>query len=664
MKYKFIFGSAALFATALVISACRKTFVEWKYYAGDAGSQKYSPLEQITAKNAKNLSVAWEWDSPDNAIVARLNQNHVTIWPHAYETSPLMVGGVLYASTSLSQVAAIDAATGTTLWVYDPKAYFGSDGQTVAFPPNIGFVERGVAYWTDQTEERLFFGTGNGRLIALSTAGVPISTFGANGQIDLRQGLGRPVPPPFYSVTSPPIVCGGTVIVGSSILDFPLTPQMPRGDVRGFDVHTGQLLWTFHTVPLSGELGAETWKDNSWVNTGGANVWAPMSCDEELGNVYLPVSTPANDYYGAQRKGDGLFGDSVVALNSKTGERAWHYQMVHHSVWDYDPPAAPNLVDITVGGRRIKALAQVTKQGLVFVLDRVTGKPIWPIEERAVPQSTIPGEETSPTQPIPAKPAAFDRQGITDDDLIDFTPALHAQAQSLVAQFEAGPLYTPPVLDDSANGGKKGTIYMPGNLGGASWTGAAFHPEKNILYVPSVTRPVAAIMSPFPSAGQTGNTVPLTLDNGLPITKPPYGRVTAIDLDTGKHVWMSPVGRGPVDDPALKDLKLPRLGWSRRSFVLATKGLLFVVQEGDIKPRAEQLGRTAVLFELQNTEAFLWTYDLESGKLLSETPIAAGNASGAPITYAVDGRQFVVIPVGGAGNPAKLVAFALPGSTQ
>jgi len=376
--------------------------------------------------------------------------------------------------------------------------------------------------------------------------------------------------------------------------------------------------------------------------------------------VYLPVSTPVNDLYGGRRPGDGLFGDSVVAVNAKTGKYVWHYQITHHGLWDYDPPAAPNLVDISVHGRPIKALAQVTKQGMLFVLDRVTGEPVWPIEERPVPQSQVSGEETSPTQPIPTKPAPYDRQGLSDDDLIDFTPELRQQALDLVKQYEYGPLYTPPTLDQSASGGKLGTILVPGNLGGSSWTGAAFNPEKGVLYVPSVTRPAVASLFAFPPATFAGSTQPLTLPNGLPITKPPYGRVTAIDLKTGNHVWMTPIGRGPVDHAALKDLHLPRLGWSRRSFVLATKELLFVVQEGDVRPRAEQLSQLTSLFEVANSEASIAAYDLDHGKLIAELPMPVGNASGAPITYMARGRQYIVVPVGGAGNPAKLAAFALP----
>ncbi|WP_394846924.1 pyrroloquinoline quinone-dependent dehydrogenase [Pendulispora brunnea] len=644
-------------------SACEPkdtSSAEWRLAAGDGASNKYSTAHQITPDNVKSLEEAWSWTSPDEAIVREINKDGVKIWPHAYETTPLMVGGVLYASTSLSQVAAVDATTGQTLWVYDPKSYLAEDGKSVAFPPNFGFVARGVAYWEDGEDKRIFFGTGNAQLLALDIHGRLISGFGNGGRIDLKQGLRRPAAAKFYSVTSPPMVCGDTVVVGSSILDFPLVPEMPPGDVRGFDARTGQLRWTFHTVPQAGEFGTDTWKNGSWKTFGGANVWQTMSCDPELGNVYLPVSTPANDYYGGARQGDNLFADSVVALNASTGERIWHYQMTHHGLWDYDPPAAPTLVDIRVGGRPVKALAQVSKQGMVFVLDRVTGQPIWPIEERPVPASTVPGEHASPTQPFPTRPAPVDRQGLTEDALIDFTPELRQQALAAVKPYDYGPIYTPPSVDNSLLGGKKGSIALPGNLGGSSWSGAAFHPDKGILFVPSVTRPVTLSLTLFLGAGYAGSVAPITLPNGLPITKPPYGRVTAIDLNTGEHRWQTPIGRGPVDHPALKDLHLSGLGWPRRSFVLATKDLLFVAQEGIVTRRQQQPSTFTSVYEVQNSEAYLWAFDPDRGTMLSETPMAAGNASGSPMTYVANGRQFIVLPVGGGGQPAKLVAFALP----
>ena len=666
MKLKYRAFLAACVAAAAIASAApaaaRRGHVEWPSYSGDQASSKFAPAGRITAGNVDKLQEKWVWTSPDEAIVAQFNKDGLKLWPHTFEATPLMVDGTLFVATSLSQVAAIDPVSGRTLWVHDPKSYLAADGQKIAYPPNIGLVQRGLAYWGKGKDRRLFLATGNATLIALDPAtGRPVAQFGQSGSVDLKEGLRIPAAQPFYGNTSPPLVCGNVVIVGSTVLDFPLQPRMPAGDLRGYDARDGRLLWTFHTVPQDGEPGAESWKQaEARRDTGAVNVWAPMSCDEKLGLAYLPVSTAVNDYYGGNRLGDNLYGDSLVALEAATGKRAWHFQLVHHGLWDYDTPAAPNLVDVTVDGRRIRAVAQVTKQGFVYVLDRETGRPVWPIEERPVPQSQVPGEESSPTQPFPTRPAAFDRQGLSDADLIDFTPELKEQARAIAAQFEHGPLYTPPSEDKSASGGKKGTIFLPGGIGGGSWTGAAVDPRKGVIYIPSITRPFANVLMPFPPAKMIGASSPLLLPNGLPLTKPPYGRLTAIDLNSGEHLWMRPVGAGPIDHPALKDLKLGDLGWDRRSFFLVTQELLFGAQEGIVTPHPQQLSRLTALFSLKNDQAFLWALDPATGKTLFELPLRHGNASGAPMTFVKNGRQYIVVPTGGAGIPARLVAYGLP----
>ena len=620
---------------------------EWPSYGADTANSKYAPLDQIHKDNVKDLQIAWRWSSVENAIL----KDHPELWTMVNEATPLMLDGRLYTSTSLSQVAAIDARTGQTLWVYDPESY--KQGS----PPNLGFVHRGVAYWADGETQRIFIGTGDAQLIALDAkTGQPVAAFGANGRIDLTQGLHRPVDPALYGVTSPPVICRNVVVVGSSIMDYPRVKAMPPGDVRGFDVRTGQQRWMFHAVPQGEEPGVETWENDSWKHTGNTNVWTVMSCDEQLGYVYLPFSTPSNDYYGGQRPGHNLFAESLVALQAETGKRVWHFQMVHHGVWDYDLPAAPNLVDITVDGQRIQAVAQVTKQGFCYVFDRVTGTPVWPIEERPVPQSTVPGEKTSPTQPFPTKPLPFEQQGITPNDVMDFTPELHGVALRILHKHTYGPLYTPPT--------EQGTITVPGVGGGASWSGAAVHPETGMLYVPSFTLPTilrvrktAAGEGPYTYIGVVN--FGLGGPQGLPLVKPPYGRITAINLNTGEHLWMRPVGEGPREHAALRHLHLPPLGWPRRSFPLLTKSLLFVAQQGILRGLGPSPRRNADELELQNHEAVLRAFDPDNGALIAQIALP-GNASGAPMTYMVDGKQFIVIPIGGAGQPAELVALRLP----
>ena len=433
---------------------------EWLSYGGDKASSKYSPIDQIGGDNFSRLQVAWTWRSAEEEITKANPDLKTWVW----ESTPLMVNGVLYVSTSLSQVAAIDASTGKTRWVYDPETWKNGT------PSNNGFVHRGVSYWADGDDQRILFGTGDGYLICLNAeTGKPIPTFGRDGRIDLTQGLGRPVDRRLYGVSSPPIICHDVVVMGSKVHDVPLAKEMPPGDVRGFDVRTGQQRWQFRSIPGEGEFGNETWDEGSWKTTGAANVWTLMSADDELGYVYLPFSTPSNDWYGGQRPGDGLFGESLVCLDARTGKRIWHFQIVHHGLWDYDLPAAPNLIDVRVNGTPVKAVAQVTKQGFVYVFDRVTGRPIWPIEERPVPQSTVPGERSSRTQPFPTKPAPFDRQGVSESDVVDFTPELRKQALAVLARYNYGPLYTPPSIE-------KPTIQMPGWAGGASWAGAACDP--------------------------------------------------------------------------------------------------------------------------------------------------------------------------------------------
>ena len=630
----------------------RDAATEWPSYASDQASSKYSPLDQIGGDNFDQLEVAWTWRSPDEAIT-EANPN-LSTW--VWEATPLMVGGVLYVSTSMSQVAAIDAATGETQWLYDPETWKNGT------PSNNGFVHRGVAYWADGDDRRILYGTGDGYLIALNAeTGEPIPTFGQNGRVDLTEGLSRPVDRDLYGVSSPPIIVRDVVVMGSKVHDVPVTDVMPPGDVRGFDVRTGERLWTFQSIPEEGAFGNETWEEASWKTTGAANAWTMMSADEELGYVYIPFGTPQNDFYGGQRPGDGLFGESLVCLDARTGERVWHFQIAHHGMWDYDLPAAPNLVDVQVDGEPVQAVAQVTKQGFVFVFDRVTGEPIWPIEERPVPQATMPGETSSATQPIPTRPAPFDRQGVTEDDVIDFTPELRAQALAVLEGYNYGPLYTPHSLE-------KPTVMMPGWAGGASWSGAAFDPGTGTAYVSSVTSPLAITMSdPAPELppAYVGSPAPMETMEGIPLWKPPYGRVTAIDLNTGEHRWMTPLGDLAESHPVLRELDLPPLGRPARGHLLLTKTLLIAGQEGTTQRQEVDPDESDAQEEATGGRGFeilgpkIVAFDKASGEVIGEVALPR-NATAAPMTYMLNGKQYILVTTGGANLPAELIVLSLP----
>jgi quinoprotein glucose dehydrogenase len=619
---------------------------EWRYYGGDAGSRKYSALAQIAADNVSSLQVAWQWTSADDAVVAA----NPTSRPGAYQDTPLMANGVLYTVTSLGQVAALDPATGAARWLFDPGSW------KAGRPGNLGFVHRGLAYWTDGAKERLLLGTGDAYLLAIDArTGALDPAFGDAGRVDLMAGVARATRGASFSNSSAPIVCRDVVVVGASVHDGPTHKEWPRGDVTGFDVRTGKRLWTFRSIPEKGAFGHDTWSGDAAEYTGSTNVWTTMSADDGLGLVYLPFGTPTNDFYGGHRPGANLFAESIVAVDARSGERKWHFQAVHHGVWDYDLPAAPTLVDITVEGRRIAALAQVSKQGFTYVLDRRTGTPVWPIEERPVPQSAAPGERSFPTQPIPTRPPAFERQGLSDDDLIDFTPELRQRAIEALKPYDRGPLFTPP--------SERGAIQLPGWAGGANWGGAAFDPESERLFVPSMTSPTM-VQLVKPDADKSnfqlrrGGLMVVPSIDGLPLTKPPYGRVTALDLRQGTTAWMAAVGDGPRQHPHLAALNLPPLGMETRGNPLVTRTLLFIAQGGGnvgVAPPAAGSG-----IKLPPPEARkLYAFDKASGRQLWAVvpPIAGPMAS--PMTYQHQGRQYVVVAAG-AGLTTGLVAYALP----
>ena len=635
-----------LFAMALFAACCltpaeaqqgTPATGEWRVNGGDTGSTRYSPLDQISAANVKNLQVIWRWKA----------QNMGPAPQAAWEVTPLMVGGRLYFTAGTGRtVVAADAATGETLWLYR--------GDDTAERGAVRANNRGVSYWTDgRGDERILFVTPGYQLVALNAkTGVPVAGFGTDARVDLWKGLDRPVVEKgTIGATSPPIIIRDVVVVGAALkvgVALPKKDNVP-GYIRGFDVHTGKLLWTFHTVPQAGEFGTETWgKDpgtgqESWKFTGNTGAWGPLTGDEELGYVYIPVEAPSGDTYGGQRPGNNLFSDSIVCLDAKTGKRVWHYQLIHHEMWDYDIPAAPILLDLTVNGKKIKALAQVNKSAYTFVFDRTNGQPVFPIEERPAPKGNAPGEWYSSTQPYPTKPAAFDRQGVTEADLADYTPEIKEAALKMASQYVLGPIYTPPIVKDT--GGKLATIQLPGAGGGANWMGGAVDAETGILYVPSVTAPYLSSLQPggdrsempYIAAGGLGGPTVM----GLPLIKGPYGRITAINLNTGEHVWMVPNGKPAdtiVNNPALKAANIDASNWGggQRSPILITKTLLF---EGSNNLRVidKATGQQVHAFEL------------------------GGNVTGGTMTYLVNGRQFLVAVVGGQrGEGAELVGLAIP----
>lgn len=620
---------------------------EWWAYGADGRNNKYSPVDQITVENFPDLEIAWRWTSISTQVTTR----NARITPGLFKATPLMVGGVVYVSTALGQVAALDAGTGQSVWTYDPQTY-----ERLEKPANIGWQHRGVSYWRDSEsgDARIFIATHDQRLIALNAkTGTLYPDFGNGGIVDLTESLGRATDRERLTHSSPVAVVRDTIVVGSSLTDQTTTKEAPPGHVRAFDAKTGAMKWIFHTIPQGDEFGVDSWQNDSWRYTGHTNVWGNMAVDEDLGYVYLPISTPTNDWYGGMRPGDNLFAESLVCVDAETGQRVWHFQAVHHGLWDYDFPTGGNLLDITVDGRLIKAIAQTSKQAFTYVFDRATGEPVWPIEERPVPAGNVPGEWYSPTQPYPTKPPPFDLQGITVDDLIDFTPELREEAIKIAARAQLVPMFTPPPVRGEA----KPIIQSPGPGGGVNWPGAAADPETGRLFVPSQTRLRAVELVQYPAPATVGYftdpwAVPVPGPQGLPLVKPPYKRVTAIDLNTGEHSWMSPHGDGPRNHPALRELNLPALGGHiaiNAGGALVTKTLL-IVNSGGRYVTDEVTGARTIS-----------AYHKDNGEYLGSVPLPAV-PYGNPMTYLHEGKQYIVVATGGGGGRVspELIALALP----
>jgi quinoprotein glucose dehydrogenase len=661
---------------------------EWRSYGADLANTRYSPLDQVNVGNFKNLEIAWRFKTDNLGPRPEFN----------LESTPLVANGVLYSTAGTRRsVVALDAATGELLWVHGEN-----EGPRGTSAPRI-LSGRGLAYWTDGREERILYVTPGYRLIALNAkTGAPVAGFGQNGVVDLKQEDDQEIDlvtgevglhaTPLVSMSKNVVVIGAAHRPGG----VPRGKTNVKGFIRGYDVRTGKRLWIFHTIPGLGEFGNDTWEKDSWKYTGNAGVWGQMAIDEELGMVYLPVELPTGDYYGGNRPGANLFGETLVALDLMTGQRKWHFQFVHHGIWDFDMAAPPILADITVDGRAIKAIAQPTKQSWLYVFDRTNGQPVWPIVERPVPKGDVPGEWYAPTQPFVTKPPAFDRQGVSIDDLIDFTPELRAEAVKFVSKYKIGPLFTPPVV--SKVEGPLGTLMLPSAGGGANWAGGAYDPETHTVYVYSQTTPTSLGLVPAPAGndfgwvsgnaataaaaaaqrgagpggqpgaptqagaapagrgrggaegGEGGGGGANALNvRGLPLIKPPYGRITAIDLNKGDIAWQVAHGETPDNvrnHPDLKGVTIPRTGQTGVIGTLVTKALVIAGERQFTTTADHPRG------------AMLRAYDKATGQEAGAVFMPAPQ-TGSPMTYMLNGKQYVVVAVGGANFPAELVAYRL-----
>jgi glucose dehydrogenase len=676
-----------LCASTMAPAQSRFKDTEWPTYTADLAGTRYRPLDQINASNFNKLEVAW-----------RLKTDNFGNRPEfKLEGTPLMVNGVLYATAGSRRAAiAVDAASGEVLWVHGEKE--GARG--AAAPRQLS--GRGLAYWTDGKQERILYVTPGYRLVALDAKnGARISNFGENGIVDLKLNDDQEILPDITTgeigLQSAPVVAKDTIIIGAAFREG-MTPKSMRnnkGYVRGFDVRTGKRLWIFHTIPMKGEFGNDTWLNGSAEYTGNTGVWSQVTVDEELGLVYLPVESPTGDYYGGHRHGNNLFGESLVCVDLKTGQRKWHFQLVHHPLWDMDISSAPILAEINVGGKSIKAVAQATKQGYLYVFDRVTGKPVWPIEERPVEKGDVPGEWYAPTQPFPTKPPIYSRNGVSKDDLIDFTPALRDQALTVASRYKLGPIFTPPTA--SKVGGPLGTLTLGTAAGGTNWPGASYDPETHNVYAfacnaclvsigvvpspkeisdmnyimgtagqevriargPGENAGADAPPPPRPTAPAPGRGAPPAGGGGgfglnvqgLPLIKPPYSTISAINLDRGEIVWQVPAGETPDairNHPALKGLNIPRTGQMGYNIgTLVTKSLV-VAGDGQITTTPSGV-----------RGAMLRAFDKMNGNEVGAVYMPAPQ-SGSPMTYMVNGKQYIVVAVSGGPYSGEYIAYSLP----
>jgi quinoprotein glucose dehydrogenase len=636
-------------------SAQADTSGEWRTYGADLASTRYKPFDQINKDNFNKLEVAWRFKTDNLGPRPEFN----------FQSTPLMVGGWIYTTAGTRRaVVALDAATGEMKWMHSEDE--GKRGEEA--PRQLS--GRGLAYWSDGRSARIIYVTPGYRMKALDAkTGAPITSFGKNGVVDLKQEDDQTMDliTGDIGLHAAPVIAKDVIIVGAAHTEGsrPESRRNEKGYVRGFDVRTGKRLWIFHTIPEPGEYGSDTWEQDSESYTGNAGVWAQISVDEELGTVFLPVEMPTGDYYGGHRPGAGLFGESLIAVDLKTGKRKWHYQFIQHGIWDWDLPCAPIIADVTIDGRMRKIVMQPTKQGWLYVFDRVTGEPVWPLEERKVEQSDVPMEKSWPTQRYVMKPPAFERQGVTIDDLIDYTPDLRAQAVKLVSQFKIGPIFTPPVV--SKWPGPLATLMLPDVTGGANWPGGSYDPETGTFYIFTNTNIAAVGLIPGSERPQKpsdmnyvrGQVVDpanpkapavATTVQGLPLVKPPYGRISAIDLHKGEMLWQVAHGETPDNirnHPALKGVTIPRTGRQGRIGTLVTKSLV-IAGEGGVFTLPD--GRRG---------AMLRAYDKRSGQDAGSIYMPAPQ-TGSPMTYMLNGRQYIVVAISSQNFPGELIAFRLP----
>jgi quinoprotein glucose dehydrogenase len=655
---------------------------EWRHYASDQANTRYSPLEQINADNFNDLEVAWRFKT--DALGQRRE--------YQFEATPLLIKGRLFLTAGARRdCVALDARTGELLWMHRID-----EGERASVYAPRQLSGHGCSYWTDGSKERVLYVTTGYRLVCLDAAtGIPDPAFGTNGVVDLKQDIDQDLDllKADIGLHSTPLVVRNLVVVGAAHTagDAPQVRKNAKGYVRAFDIATGKRKWIFHTIPRRGEFGYDSWVDSDADTAGNGGVWSQMSADEELGLVYLPVELATSDYVGIYRRGNALFGDCLVAVDIETGIRRWHYQLVHHGLWDSDPPCAPILCDIPHNGKIVKALAQPTKQNFLWVLDRTNGKPLWPVEERKVPKGDIPGEWYSPTQPFPSKPLPYDNQGVSPEQVIDFTPELHQEALELLKNYKTGPLYTPPSM--SIVGGPYGTIASPSSTGGTNWPGGCYDPDSHTVFVysktqaqvfglientdmkasefplihgiagqaPFVPAPMGSSSRPPPGSLPAPPVKPVTKGQpfmgrgqltvqGLPLMKPPYGRITAINLESGDFRWQIAHGETPDNirnHPALKGMKIPRTGRDGILGPLCTKSLVICGEAGFFTNPQGVRG------------AMLRAYDKGTGEEKGAVYMPAPQ-SGSPMTYMLAGRQYLVVAVSGGNYSAELLAFKLP----